>query len=63
MTHSQGCHGGNRGAGYQAVALERQEAATLREMSSSFLTSSEASEVNSEADAVLEKQCEFLEAT
>lgn len=45
------------------MALERQKAATLREMSSSFVTSSEASEVNCEADAVLEKQCEFLEAT
>lgn len=62
---------GNRGAGDEAVAPESREAATLGEMSSSFLTGSKASGarvgggglwgvVSCEADAVLEKQCEFL---
>lgn len=54
---------GNCGAGYDAVALKRQEAATLGEMLSSFLTGSKASEVNCDADAVREKQSESSEAT
>lgn len=43
------------------MALERRESAILGEMLS-FVTGSEASEVNCEANAVLQKQCEFLEA-
>lgn len=45
------------------MALERHEAASLGEMFSSCLTGSKACEVNCEAEALLQKQCDLSEAT
>lgn len=53
----------NCGAAYKTVALERHEAASLGEMFSSCLTGRKACEVNCEAEALLQKQCDLSEAT